>query len=94
MTVALVVDLGITAVAGGVKRIEVLEIRRLEMLQDRSQPFDEVHTYRVRRYSKEQGNPVQDGLTYLDEKEIEHRYGDGAWVLVRKAMDALGLGEQ
>lgn len=86
---ALVVDLGITAIAGGVKRIEVLEIRRLEALENPSYPFEETHRYKATRYENRDGE-----LLPLAQAELDHVYGYGAWVLVRKAMDALGLGAE
>jgi len=78
---ALVVDIGITAVDGfggvHVQRIETVEIRRLEQLVNVGNPQHEVHNYRV--------TTSPDTVA----AEVQHRYGDGARALVEKALTAL-----
>ena len=78
----LYVDLRITATYGTV-RLGLLEILRTEHLIDKTNPADEEHSYDVRVYDEDM-KIVARGTT-------RHRYGDGAWVLVAKAMEAAKL---
>lgn len=59
-----------------VNRDEVgsLVVRRLTNLEETVLPDDVVSTYLVTRDGRKAG-------------KVEHRYGDGPWVLVRKALD-------
>lgn len=76
---ALVLDLQITYTDGSLKNLDRLVIRRLRPLEDPFDPSDEVHPYDA---FLEQG----DGVV-----QLEHRYGDGAWVLVCKALGEMGI---
>jgi hypothetical protein len=81
---ALVVRLQITASDAlglvGLDDIETLEIRRLTHLHS-SHPDDERHEYLAVRYS-----PTGDKRA---EARFRHRYGDGAWMCVLRALMAL-----
>lgn len=81
---ALVVDLKITA-GGTLQRLGSVEIVRQESLENPEFPYDEVHTYVVKRYKGFGGR--NDGVPAT----VEHRYGDGAWALVQKALAALKI---
>lgn len=74
---SLVIDLGITYTDGSLRSIDRLIIRRLTGLRRPLRAEDEVHEYEA----------------YLSAEDVyvrlEHRYGDGAWVLVRKALEEL-----
>lgn len=78
---ALVVDLRVTT-GHGTDRIQLLEVRRLTGLHSRN-PDDEVHRYVAQPFVDDQ--PSGRG------REFEHRYGDGAWVCVARALHALGI---
>ena len=81
---ALVVRLQITS--GSHHRlddIETLEVRRLTMLRrDREHADDEVHEYVAHRLS-----PTGE---IRARAQFEHRYGDGAWRCVQRALHAMG----
>ena len=78
----LYVDLRITATYGTV-RLGFLEIIRTEHLTDKKNPADEEHAYDVRVYDED--------MKIVTRGTTRHRYGDGAWVLVAKAMEAAKL---
>lgn len=69
-------DLRITDGRGS-KSIGMLEIVRQEPLIDRENPHDETHRY-VARIGRKQA-------------EVMHRYGDGAWRLVERALEQLDI---
>lgn len=62
--------------------IDELVIQRLEPLDDRNSPDDEVHNYRVTL------------ATTAQEVTISHRYGDGALRLLEIALQHLRLENQ
>lgn len=75
---ALVIDLRITAGAE-LAPLDRLVIRRLTALHaPMDKAADEVHQYEAKV-----GEPVRATTTFA------HRYGDGAWVCVLKALEAL-----
>lgn len=76
---ALVVEIGITA-GNRIQPIETVEIRRLEDLADPRHPDNETHPYAVTAYVEN---------VKVATAEITHRYGDGARVCVKRALDAL-----
>lgn len=79
----LFVDLRITARTGSTRHIGFLEIVRKEHLHNFQDPNDEEHPYVVRVYDDE--------MRLIASSSVKHRYGDGAWMLVAKAMEALDL---
>jgi hypothetical protein len=79
---ALVVRLQITA-GDGVRGLETLEVRRLTPLRESRRPADERHDYQARRYDT-QGAELATAV-------FRHRYGDGAWMCVMRALMALTL---
>lgn len=89
---ALVVDVGITDGKGGVQRIELLEIRRLEPLGEPDPTYGhdlEVHPYVVTALDED----AHTGFRQGDIATLRHRYGDGARVLISNALAALGYPE-
>lgn len=79
----LYVDLRITAPLRGTKRLSFLEIVRDEHLIDPQNPAGEEHSYDVRVYDED--------MFVTARASVRHRYGDGAWVLVARAMEAANL---
>ncbi len=67
----------------GTKSLGVLEILRQEPLIDRDRPNDETHNYMAKVSN---GRITQGPVLFI------HRYGDGAWVCIAKALKALGHG--
>ena len=80
---ALVVRLQITNGGGGLDDIELLEVRRLTRLHSTtaSGKAQEVHEYAATRFGM--AGDVRATA------QFSHRYGDGAWVCVLKALEAL-----
>lgn len=78
----LYVDLTITTSSGSLRRLGSVEIVRLLPLRNPEDPNDETHRYRARR-STAKGT---DREAFFD-----HRYGDGAWTCVEKALGSLDL---
>lgn len=78
----LYVGLEITSGGMSTQRLEGLEIIRTEPLVNRERPDDEVHTYRASFWKS--GTKTRGPVNFT------HRYGDGAWVAVRHALEALG----
>ena len=69
--------------AGGLTtmRIGGLEIVRTEERKESLNPENEVHRYRATMWKS--GEVIRGPVFF------EHRYGDDAWVCVRKALEAL-----
>lgn len=63
------------------KHLGDLVIVREEALVNKANPDDEVHPYRTQI--------VNNGRTVKGPEKFEHRYGDGAWTCVRRALEAL-----
>jgi hypothetical protein len=76
----LYVHLDITAGREGMKSLGVLEILRQEPLLDQEDHSDEIHEYVAK---------VHDGVLVAAAARFSHRYGDGAWALVHRALEAL-----
>ncbi|WNN95161.1 hypothetical protein SEA_MAGRITTE_210 [Microbacterium phage Magritte] len=76
--------LGLEITSGGMstQRLGGLEIIRTEPLKNRENPEDEVHTYKASFWKS--GTKTKGPVTFT------HRYGDGAWVAVRRALEVLG----
>lgn len=79
---ALVVDIRITDSRGYTNRIELLEIRRLEPLDDPTNAANEVHNYSVTSYDNI--GRAREATT------VKHRYGDMSRTLISNALAALG----
>ena len=79
---AMVIELKATA-GGTLQTLGTVEIQRQEPLENPEWPYDEMHTYTVKQFrgwgAHQQGETVT----------VEHRYGDGAWTLAQKALEAL-----
>lgn len=78
----MVMDLRVTSRNGSLPRIGSLEIQRQTPLRLDGNVADEVHMYTARHH---------DGYGAMKVREIEHRYGDGAWVLLSKTIKEFGL---
>ena len=78
---------GKAEITGSIGNLEVgsWEIRRLESLKNRGDPDDEVHNYWYQVIVRSR----QTGKRAVHEGHIEHRYGDGWWVLLHKALEDL-----
>lgn len=79
---AMVIKLQATA-GGTLHTLGTVEVQRQTRLDNPEDPYDEVHTYDVRQYRGFGNIPAQEATT------VEHRYGDGAWTLAQKAIEAL-----
>ena len=78
----LVVDLGVGPQHPAIP-IGQLRIRRRTPLEDRQRPDDEVHEYSVLYLGKRRTEDLAGSCT--------HRYGDGALVLLAKALLSVGI---
>lgn len=86
---AIVLYIGITNAKGNTDRIGVVEIRRLEPLDDGDDHSQEVHPYMAERYF------LIDENSDIDHQKVSlnHRYGDGVLTLISNAMAAFGSPE-
>lgn len=86
---AILLDIAITNGQGGIDRIGIVEIRRLEPLGD-----GDDHTLEVHPYVAEHFFPINDD-TDVDHQKVsfQHRYGDGVMTLISNAMAAFGYPE-
>lgn len=75
------VEVSIPVFSGGEYMIGNLSITRMEPLREGAPPENEVYRYSVDLIET---NGAQSATT------INHRYGDGAWVLISNALAALG----
>jgi len=78
------VEVSIPVYSGGYFQVGSLTISRMEPLRDGAPPENEVYRYSV---DLAEPNGAQSATT------VDHRYGDGAWVLISNALAALGHGE-
>ena len=62
---------------------QAMEITRLDSTEKNPDP-DQVFRYRAHAVSEDGINPATQ-LTAI----VEHRHGDGAWELIRKALNAM-----
>lgn len=81
---AMVIKLQATA-GGTLQTLGVVEVQRQTRLENPDDPYDEVHTYDVRRFKGMGSTRAQEPTT------VDHRYGDGAWTLAQKALAALKI---
>lgn len=81
---AMVIKLQATT-GGTLHTLGTVEVQRQTRLDNPEDPYDEVHTYDVRRFKGFGNIPAQDAAT------VDHRYGDGAWTLAQKALAALKI---
>ena len=65
--------------------VGTLLVRRLEPLRDGAPPDNEVYRYEAQLLERRTGETTV--------AQINHRYGDGAWVLICNALAALGHAE-
>lgn len=63
------------------RSLGMVEVQRMEPLDDPQNPYDETHSYRARRVNHAGVKPVF----------VDHRYGDGGWKLAEKALAALDI---
>lgn len=75
-------DLKITSGPGHMIVLGGVEIIRQEPLDNRERPDDEVHSYKASIWKS--GEIIRGPIFF------RHRYGDGAWTCLKKALEGLG----